>query len=128
MVTIEKPPHGSPCNSCGLCCRMELCPIGARVFKRTQGPCPAIDEQPDGRSFCGLMTKPASYVLPLVAKHGVKAIADSAKFMNGSGTGCDAINYGEKPNEEYQAQQNLEVERRQKEVRKNLRIWSAFYG
>lgn len=40
---IEKPKFGSPCNGCGLCCKMEVCAIGKGVFGAdTPAPCPAL--------------------------------------------------------------------------------------
>lgn len=104
-MTLEKPPHGSPCNSCGKCCRAMICPLGQRVFGRKDGPCPAIEKQDDGRELCGLMVKPGNYAkMRLIAKHGADALSAAARLMNGAGTGCDAVDFGEERNADYDKQ------------------------
>lgn len=37
-----KPPFGSPCNGCGLCCMAEVCAIGRMAFPDAPAPCPAL--------------------------------------------------------------------------------------
>jgi hypothetical protein len=53
----DKPPYGQPCNGCGQCCMNELCPLGNAVFKRWDGPCPALESEGE-RYACGLVKHP----------------------------------------------------------------------
>lgn len=51
-----KPRHMSPCNGCGLCCALELCPAGKMAFPGEKAPCPALQFAPDGsRTFCAFV-------------------------------------------------------------------------
>ncbi len=93
----KKPPHGQPCNRCGLCCVATVCPLGQVVFGRALGPCPALSYEPDGKSVCGLVATPQRFGLMTVLRHGAKAAADAASYLIGSGTGCDARFNGEPP-------------------------------
>lgn len=96
-MTLEKPPHGAPCNGCGLCCEAVLCVLGRRVFGRTDGPCPAL-EPADGKRVCGLVTSPAKYAPAAARRQGVDALSRSAALLTGSGIGCDAQVEGEPAN------------------------------
>ena len=52
---VEKPRYASPCNHCGLCCRLSLCHVGKLAFPtHTIGTCPALLQDKDG-SLCGLV-------------------------------------------------------------------------
>lgn len=63
----RKPKHGQPCNNCGLCCFISLCPLAQRVFLRAEpvkgrpvrGPCPALLIADDKTSRCGLVLAPS---------------------------------------------------------------------
>lgn len=54
---IDKPAYGSPCNHCGLCCRVKLCPAAEAIFSiYTPAPCPALfQDAGSDRQFCGLV-------------------------------------------------------------------------
>lgn len=95
MSALAKPAHGAPCNACGYCCKAVICPLGAHIFERERGPCPAIVEI-DGRSECGLAYDPARFVRPRSIAHQ-KALGEGAAILIGSGVGCDALLDGEKP-------------------------------
>jgi hypothetical protein len=100
----KKPPHGSPCTRCGLCCMATLCPLGVALFKREEGPCPALEKEPDGTYGCGLINHPARWGgLGCVISYGKKAMSDAAALLIGSGTGCDARFNGEPANKEFYA-------------------------
>ena len=71
-----KPKHGAPCNRCGACCYASLCDLGATVFKRRTGPCPALGMS-DAGSVCGLVE----------ATDG--PMREAAKLLVNSGQGCD---------------------------------------
>lgn len=94
---IEKPPYGSPCNGCGLCCEAALCPLAQHLFGREHGPCPAIEKQPDGRKACGLVLHPLNYEKRRTLTLGGERMGKSAAHLIGSGYGCDGIGYGEVP-------------------------------
>ena len=97
----KKPPHGQPCNRCGLCCVATLCPLGEHLFKRHLGPCPALVE--GEQSGCGVILDPAKYAPALTFVHGRKAMSDAAALLNGAGTGCDARFNGEPADEKFYA-------------------------
>ena len=48
----EKPPWGATCNGCGYCCAAEVCPVGQKVYRTTQAPCPGLEFR-EGRFWCG---------------------------------------------------------------------------
>ncbi len=97
MNALTKPAYGSPCNGCGLCCKNELCPLGAFVFNDWKGPCPALHEN-DGQFSCGLVNKPETYAPVLTAISGKDAMSKAALHLIGSGAGCDARLDGESNN------------------------------
>jgi hypothetical protein len=88
---LNKPAHGAPCNSCGLCCINALCPVGEAQFGMRPGPCPAIMPQASGHVLCGLMADPARFAPEKVMRHGAAAVSGSVKMLNGSGEGCDCF-------------------------------------
>jgi len=94
---IQKPSHGSPCNGCGACCRQELCPLGAGIFRTWEGPCPALI--PEGAHFaCGLIRNPQEYAPVRAAMHGTESLREAARYLVGAGVGCDTLGDGETPN------------------------------
>lgn len=84
----RKPPHGSPCTRCGLCCYATLCELAERVFGAGPGPCPALSFDKAG-SRCGLVD------------HSMKQHKEAALLLIGSGTGCDARINGEPVNDAF---------------------------
>lgn len=88
MTQLEKPPYGSPCNSCGLCCRMEICPLGEIVFPGALAPCPALEADGD-RQVCGLIAHPAAYAPLRSSIFGSDALRDAARYAVAAGVGCD---------------------------------------
>lgn len=98
----KKPPHGAPCNRCGLCCVATVCPLGTVVFGRSAGPCPALSYEGE-QSTCGLVASPMKYAMALTLRNGVDAMRQAAMLLIGSSTGCDARFNGEKPNEAFYA-------------------------
>lgn len=101
--TPDKPPYGAACNHCGQCCEARLCPLGAIVFQRSDGPCPALGYVGEGigydgeaRSTCGLIVNPRAYAPVLAALNGVDALSEGAKLLCGAGIGCDALADGER--------------------------------
>lgn len=89
----EKATYGQPCNGCGQCCQMEVCPLGAHLFGQVT-PCPALVRGANG-SACGLIEAPGAYALAVVAKHGHAIASRSASVLVGAGHGCDARVEGE---------------------------------
>lgn len=53
-MTPEKPKYTEPCNHCGLCCSLVLCPIASVSFPGARAPCPALVTT-DGAAKCGLV-------------------------------------------------------------------------
>jgi hypothetical protein len=91
----EKAPYGSPCSSCGRCCEDQLCTLGQKVFRHKEGPCPALEYGPDGRSACGLIKRPQHYAKARALRCGKTMLQQSAEVVCGAGLGCDAIYEGE---------------------------------
>lgn len=130
--TLEKkPPHGAPCNRCGLCCVASLCPLAARVFRgkaltpgiHEPGPCPALSFDHDGQSVCGLVADPARFALGIVLRAGVDAAVAAAKQLIGSGTGCDARMNGEPKNEAFYLELERHDRRTAAQTRTAHKIW-----
>jgi len=104
-MTLEKPPHGSPCNNCGLCCKEELCPLAEFVFKprSVHSQCPALDTEDDGSYSCGLVKRPAHFSPIRAAVVGASTLTNAALVLIGSGFGCDARHNSEKENPQFLA-------------------------
>lgn len=99
-MMLEKPPHGKTCNSCGLCCMDQLCPLATAVFGQMPGPCPALEPAKPGFA-CGLVTCPGAYSPEVAQKFGSDAAAKAAAILIGAGMGCDASTPGEIRNESW---------------------------
>jgi hypothetical protein len=85
-----KPVYGSPCNSCGLCCIAEQCPLSLAVFGE-RPICPALAEPAaePGALVCGLIVEPERF---LDMPRGVARLhGDAFALMLGAGKGCDGI-------------------------------------
>ena len=73
-----KPRYGTPCNGCGLCCMLELCPAGKLAFPDSSAPCPALMVSEDkSKTYCGLVRAEID--------HGMEPILQKSL---GIGTGC----------------------------------------
>lgn len=127
-----KPPHGSPCNSCGYCCRVVMCPLATALFasdnrivnNQATGPCPALERDGD-REVCGLVRDPGRYRLALTLMHGVDKMRAAALFLIGSGHGCDALGEGEQPNVEFAIKMRDDAMAKRRHTDKNLRPWGV---
>lgn len=87
---MDKPPHGQPCNGCGLCCRDSVCPLGETVLGVPRDrPCPALRKAQDGTSACGLVVEPEAYAPVLAFLNGRESLSRAAAFLIGAGLGCD---------------------------------------
>ena len=91
----EKPPYGDRCNGCGKCCEREICPLGAQVFRRVDGPCPALLRDERGVSACGLVVSPERFAPLRAYKIGIGELSRGAAVIIGAGHGCDALFEGE---------------------------------
>lgn len=118
-----KPPHGSPCNSCGRCCESRLCPLGVHVFEQIEGPCPALLGRPDGKTECGLVVAPRRFVPTRVALHGAGEMKRTAMILIGNGVGCDAVAAGEQPNAAYSASLMFAYERIRPYIERAKSVW-----
>lgn len=129
-MSIEKPPHGSPCNQCGMCCKISLCQLASDLVapRRRQGfevpgPCPFLEAGTDGRSACGLATHPATY-FPVKAKaEGNARLVRATTELIGSGLGCDSI-LGDEPENIGFNEALLELQSEHREtIRGAQRVW-----
>jgi len=100
----RKPRHGDPCNRCGACCAIVLCQLGKHLFKREQGPCPAL--KPDGNDeyVCDVVRNPQAYAQRLSPEIKIHALRDAALKILYADSGCDARFNGEWINEKYHAE------------------------
>ena len=84
MELLPKPPYGSPCNGCGMCCIAEQCGISVALFGK-QEVCPALEQA--GRSWaCGLVRNTAAHV-PDIGAWGGPVLTEAFGLMLGAGTG-----------------------------------------
>ncbi len=90
-----KPPEGTPCNGCGVCCLAEPCPLGVVVSRRWSGACRALVwSQEAGRYHCGVLAQ--AYVGARPRVDGRKAPLWRRLWwrwvhrMIAAGVGCDA--------------------------------------
>lgn len=124
-VYPRKPPYGSPCNGCGLCCEAQLCPLGAHVFHMREGPCPAL-RYVDAASVCGLVAEPSRYARFLAAKHGATTLREAALICIGAGHGCDALLEGEQDKPEERERMFAACNRRPAQQRESARrVWGV---
>jgi hypothetical protein len=101
QIAERKPPHGAPCNRCGLCCIATLCSLGKHVFQQEDGPCPALLHDEQMRSSCGLVEAPQVFSMTTVIEHGEKNASEAAGFLIGAGYGCDSRINGEPTNRDF---------------------------
>lgn len=86
----DKPPMGTPCNGCGVCCAAETCPAGRLRFLRRAGPCPALQWDEAGcRYRCGLISAPGRY-FPYLSAELAGALARHIARRIAAGEGCDS--------------------------------------
>src|SRR4249920_752393 len=120
-----KPPHGSPCNRCGVCCESALCPLAAHVLQRPQwgsGGCPALKGQP-GATVCGMVAEPARWSPVKTAIHGEAAMQEAATLLILASDGCDARINGEPINTAFNAKLDRLDRERAADVAKARRLW-----
>ena len=123
-TAANKPPHGAPCNGCGLCCMTSLCPLASHHFKRggLEAPCPALERTPAGYT-CGLIANPMTYARAIALEHGVEATSAAAAVLNGAGLGCDARLAGEQADPAFYRKAAQWDRERRREIIKAKRIW-----
>jgi len=122
MTELKKPPHGAPCNGCGLCCRSECCTLSTMLFKTAEGPCTALIEDGDG-ARCGLVEHPQLYAPIRAAVVGVARLREHALFMIGAGIGCDAHLDDEPFNLAFATQMVRRVDRARRKLDRALAAW-----
>lgn len=83
----RKPSEGAPCNGCGLCCALQLCPIAIEFIEAAEAPCPAM-EYAGGRFWCGLARYPSRYFgTPASSDRLIRPMVQAELSI---GEGCDA--------------------------------------
>jgi hypothetical protein len=87
-IPRPKPAYKSPCTHCGLCCSKKPCSIGKLMFATDEGPCPALQWDPDGASACGLIRDPARYAPTRARIKGPTALRAAMKLLVAAGKGC----------------------------------------
>lgn len=80
--------YPNPCNHCGMCCLIEVCPVGLEVMgiskEERRQKCPAL-QWGGNESKCGLVTNPGRYTSN--PAH-VAALKNCGPEIIGSGKGC----------------------------------------
>lgn len=102
-IAARKPPHGSPCNRCGMCCMTSLCQLGQHIFRRERqpGPCPGLVPDGEGEYACDVVRNPQAYAQRLSSSIKVHALREAAKRIIYADDGCDARFNGEPVNARY---------------------------
>ena len=100
-----KPPVGTTCNGCGVCCLVEPCPLGAILSRSRHGACAALRWRDDaGRYLCGALTAPGEVLQqtlpgwPGWVHRGLKSLLGrlAARWIS-AGTGCDCVLEPQRP-------------------------------
>lgn len=119
-----KPPHGAPCNRCGLCCKAIICPFGAVLFKRQHGPCPALEETATGFA-CGVVAHPMEYARTRTLIHGAEKMRQGALLLIGAGDGCDMVVDGEPANEAFRKKMVEAAKAARAELKRARKLWGV---
>ena len=82
-----KPPTGTACNGCGLCCADAPCPMGMLLSRRRHGRCRALQwHGAEARYVCGVLAMPQRW-LPWLPAGLARRLA--ARWI-AAAQGCDA--------------------------------------
>ena len=120
----KKPPHGQPCTRCGVCCIASVCPVGAAVISQTAGPCPVLRFDGD-ESSCGLVAEPMKYRPVATVAFGREAMAEAARHLIGSATGCDARFNGEPADDAFYAALDEHDRKTAAQTRRARAMWGV---
>ena len=125
-VAARKPPHGSPCNRCGLCCMVSLCELARTIFERPAfpGPCPALTMAPDGVATCGVVSTPHLFADP-DHEHSDQELREAALLVIGGGYGCDARINGEPINERFEQKLRDYDQMKKTEIEAAKKLWNV---
>lgn len=104
VITLEKPAMYSPCNSCGMCCIVQVCDLGLELGDAIN--CKALISKPDNTYVCGLVVDPYRFLdeerlktwklidgLKLGAQAGETALKEYHAELLGAGRGCDSADW-----------------------------------
>lgn len=109
-IAARKPPHGSPCNGCGVCCLVTLCDIGLAVYQRDRGPCPSL-RWSGPVATCGM------------AELGPPRLNEAARVIIRAGEGCDCRINGEPVNTAFHDWQDRRDKERAGEIKAARKMW-----
>ena len=85
-----QPPHGAPCNGCGVCCLAEPCPLGQLISRKRHGACHALRwDETQGLYRCGAVSD-AEGVLGPRGRWAAPLLRRLARRWIAAGIGCDA--------------------------------------
>lgn len=116
-MVAKKPPHGSPCNHCGLCCHSSKCEIGRALFGASEGSCPALRFDNERKSYCNVMANPQRYT----SHDPVEATAAAALLLY-AGFGCTMRINGERNLPFIAKLETFDIDHRQ-ELDRAAEIW-----
>lgn len=99
---LDKPPMGTPCNGCGLCCIEQVCDLGVELGDSVH--CKALIENPDASFSCGLVVDPYRFLpedrlkpwraidhLSGDERYGEASLKSFFVDILGAGKGCDSL-------------------------------------
>lgn len=90
----RKPPHGAPCNRCGLCCVATKCDLGRAIFGSSPGRCPALKQTGPHEYSCGALMSTA-FMATQSEDPEWGDMKRAAALLIRAGEGCDARFNGE---------------------------------
>jgi hypothetical protein len=87
-----KPPAGSACNGCGVCCASEPCPPGMLLSLRVRGRCRLLRFDAAHASYrCGLMPESSNAPQSRFVAWRRRLRRRLAARWIGAGLGCDSL-------------------------------------
>lgn len=90
ITNLPKPKRGEACNGCGLCCATEPCRLANEFLDCHTGKCVALEIE-NGRTYCGLVRRPAHYIFGEdVPEKDTAFFSATVAGALGLGMGCDS--------------------------------------
>lgn len=86
----KKPPYGSQCNRCGVCCAAEPCPVAHLFLWQFTGACRALQWQETEQCYaCGMAVNPKQFI-KFIPRNLESYFARWFAKRIAAGIGCDS--------------------------------------